>query len=310
MTLQQLYYFKVIAKYMHFRKAAELIHISQPSLSQSIKNLENELGVPLFKKNGRNVEMTRYGETFLYKAQSILDEVEKLKKTMADMNKELISEIRIGCIAPISNDYLPNLISDFLKSDEFNEIKFSCDQGITKKLVSDVLNDKIDIGFGSYFNDNEEFRELEFYPVIEEEMSVIVPANHALAQYKSIELEMIEHFPVITINYSSSLGKKMKKIFKDNKININQACEVYDEHTIGVLVEKGIGIAYLPETVEIKKMIQDQKIKKVVVRNVKESRKIYMFYKKNIKDYKAVKKFIDYALKNNITKKEKNHGLY
>ena len=80
MNLNQLYYFKTVAQLQHFRKAAEKLNISQPSLSLSISNLEKELGTYLFERQGRNVSLTKYGEIYLEyvkEALSILEIGEK-----------------------------------------------------------------------------------------------------------------------------------------------------------------------------------------------------------------------------------------
>ena len=75
MNLNQLYYFQKVAQLQHYHQAARELNISQPSLSRSISNLEEDLGVQLFKKNGRNIELTKYGKIFLEHVNRILEEV-------------------------------------------------------------------------------------------------------------------------------------------------------------------------------------------------------------------------------------------
>ena len=76
MTLNQLLYFQTISKYQHFRKAAEKLNLSQPSLSRSIASLEDELGIVLFERQGRNIRLTKYGRIFLEHTDRILQEVD------------------------------------------------------------------------------------------------------------------------------------------------------------------------------------------------------------------------------------------
>ena len=73
MNLNQLYYFKTVAKLQHFRNAADELNISQPSLSQAISNLENELGTYLFERHGRNVKLTKYGKLYLEYVEEALN---------------------------------------------------------------------------------------------------------------------------------------------------------------------------------------------------------------------------------------------
>ena len=82
MTLNQLLYFQAVAKYEHFRLAAASLNISQPSLSRSIANLEEELGIILFERKGRTVKLTKYGRLFLEHANRILTDVQLAEKQM------------------------------------------------------------------------------------------------------------------------------------------------------------------------------------------------------------------------------------
>ena len=90
MNLNQLYYFKTVAKLQHFRNAADELNISQPSLSQAISNLENELGTYLFERQGRNVKLTKYGKLYLEYVEEALNTLEigekKLKQVTINDN--------------------------------------------------------------------------------------------------------------------------------------------------------------------------------------------------------------------------------
>ena len=88
MTLNQLTYFQKIAQLEHFRLAANELNISQPSLSRSMDTLENELGIPLFEKNGRNITLTKYGKMFLEHVDRILEEVRTAEQKMYHLTQE------------------------------------------------------------------------------------------------------------------------------------------------------------------------------------------------------------------------------
>ena len=82
MELQQLRYFAIAAKYQHITRAANELHVAQPAVSGTIKRLENELGVSLFEKNGRNIALTREGELFYGKIKKILNELDYLPEVL------------------------------------------------------------------------------------------------------------------------------------------------------------------------------------------------------------------------------------
>ena len=112
MTLNQLTYFQKIAQLEHFRLAANELNISQPSLSRSMDTLENELGIPLFEKNGRNITLTKYGKMFLEHVDRILEEVRTAEQKMYHLTQEG-GHIDIAYVSPLANHYICLLYTSF-----------------------------------------------------------------------------------------------------------------------------------------------------------------------------------------------------
>ena len=96
MELYQLNYFKTVAETKHFTRAAEKLHIAQPSLSKAIAKLEAELDVPLFERNNKSVYLTEYGSAFLQRVSKILIEVDEAVEELQDMAGNGSGDIRIG----------------------------------------------------------------------------------------------------------------------------------------------------------------------------------------------------------------------
>ena len=113
MTLNQLTYFQKIAELEHFSRAAEELNISQPSLSRSIDTLEQELGLPLFEKQGRNVILTKYGRIFLEHAGRILEEVRTAERKMQYLTQNG-GHVDIAYVSPLANYYIPHTVRSFL----------------------------------------------------------------------------------------------------------------------------------------------------------------------------------------------------
>ena len=133
MNLNQLYYFQKVAQLQHYHQAAKELNISQPSLSRSIANLEEELGVSLFQKNGRNIELTKYGSIFLEHVNRIIDEIKIAENKMKSLAGSSSGHIDIGYVFPLAKSYIPRLVRSFLNQQENHEITFSLSQEITKK---------------------------------------------------------------------------------------------------------------------------------------------------------------------------------
>ena len=112
MTLNQLLYFQTISRYQHFRKAAEKLNLSQPSLSRSIASLEDELGIVLFERQGRNIRLTKYGRIFLEHTDRILQEVDTATSTMRALAGDE-GTVDIAYVFPLAGHYIPHMVRRF-----------------------------------------------------------------------------------------------------------------------------------------------------------------------------------------------------
>lgn len=291
MTLQQLYYFQAIAELQHYNKAAEKLHVTQPSLSKAMANLEEELGIALFEKRGRNVALSKYGAMFLSHVERIIEEKELAEREVKQLVDATTGHIDIAYITPIAQYYIPRLVRQFLSREENQHVTFTFTQSYTDRMLEGLKHNEFDVIFGSMADEDN----LEFIPIIKEELVVIVPAGHPLADKKSIELSEIEECSHITYSEQSAMGKYVRKIFKSNHIQMHIVCEASDEAAIGALVAEQFGVAYVALTWEIKELVRKGKVKKIKVEGQEKYRRIYMIYEKDKYQIPAVKNFIRYV---------------
>ena len=117
MNLFHIRYFVKLAEVGHYTKAAQELHITQPSLSHAISQLENELGVPLFEKNGRNTTLTRFGDEFLACAKQTIS---TLDGGVDSIQREARGDgvIRVGFLRAFGTQFVPQLASQFLKENK------------------------------------------------------------------------------------------------------------------------------------------------------------------------------------------------
>ena len=145
MNLNHLYYFKTLARVEHYTRAAQELSITQPSLSHAISCLEDELGTYLFEKQGRRVVLTKYGKIFLQYVTNSLDMLEVgIKRTKA-MTSESSGIIDLGYIFTLGSHFVPDLVSEFLKTQEGKSIDFTFNQGITKNILAGLKDEKYDV---------------------------------------------------------------------------------------------------------------------------------------------------------------------
>lgn len=290
MNLNQLYYFQKIAKLQHYHQAAKELNISQPSLSRSISNLEEELGVSLFQKNGRNIELTKYGRIFLEHVNRILDEINIAENKMKSLAGSRSGHIDIGYVFPLAKTYIPRMVRNFLNQEQNHEITFSLSQEITSQLIVDLKEEKYDIIFGSYVPNEPK---IEFIPVVNQEMVIITPPEHPLKHKSSLVLEDLLSYPVIGYDRTSGLGQYTHSLYRQNHMEPSIAFETSDENAIASLVAEDFGIGFVAHV----ESLREYDIEILHLTNMKPYHTVYMAYLKDKPMIPAVRKFIDFVKK-------------
>lgn len=155
MNIEYLKYFAELAKLQHYGKAAKALNISQPGLSHAIKTLEDEYGVPLFQKEGRNVSLSRYGKELMQDVEEILDAYLRMEERAAGLRTEE-KTVRIGTVYPLAAGTIPHMLREFGAT-----FPFIIYNRLTPEIEEGLLDGKYDIGFCSELLKSEE---LEYYP--------------------------------------------------------------------------------------------------------------------------------------------------
>ena len=211
MNLYHLRYFVTLAHMEHYTRAADLLAITQPSLSHAISSLESELGVKLFKKNGRNVTLTKYGKSFLTDAEDVL---QKLDASVGSLQLAGKGEghIDIAFLRTLGSDFVPRILRRFLDENQGKQIDFAlhCDKVITNEILKGIKEQKYDIGFCSKINDEPL---IEFIPVAKQDLVVIVPPDHPFASKSEIHLEETLEYKQIIYKSGSGLRHIIDHLF-------------------------------------------------------------------------------------------------
>ena len=288
MTLKQLQYFYHAATLQHFNQAAEKANISEPSLSRSIASLEDELGVLLFEKKGRNIQLTKAGQVFLQHVTTILNEVQRTETKMQQIATDG-GHIDIAYVSPLARSYIPKTIRSFLSEDQNKNVVFNFHQDITSRNIEGLKNGTYDLIFGS-FSENEP--NIEFIPIIQQEMVVILPQEHPLSEKVVVTSDVFKHYPVLGYDRSSGLGKYTRNFFRKHNVSPEFICESPDEIGIASLVAEGFGIALVADVTSIHR---DDILIKHLIPNETFSHTVYMGYMKGQYQLPAVKRLIQFV---------------
>lgn len=288
MTLNQLGYFYQAAVLQHFNQAAEKMNISEPSLSRSISSLEDELGVTLFEKRGRNVILTKAGEIFLEHAMQILDDVKRAENKMHHLATDG-GHIDIAYVSPLAREYIPRTVRNFLSLEQNKNITFNFNQDITSVNIEGLKKGAYDLIFGSY-SANEP--NIEFVPIIKQEIVAILPAGHPLSRKEALQAADFADYQVLGYNRHSGLGKYTRSFFKEHGIAPNFICESPDENGIASLVAQGFGIALVAD---VDTIYRDEICIRPLISSESFSHTVYMGYMRGKYQLPAVQRFIAFV---------------
>ncbi len=297
MNLYQLYYFRTLSKLEHYTKAAAQLSMTQPSLSHAISSLENELGVPLFEKQGRNVVLTRYGKLFLPYVENAINELEAGIKKIKEMTGNTTGVISIAFIYTISSHFIPNLIASFKKDKQNRNIKFLLQEGVTTTeectaaLIRGLKDEKFDLIFVSLIPQEPN---IEFISVCEQKLVALIPNDCPLASHETIDLKDTEPYPLIHYTHKTGLKQEINRLFQKVNIIPKVYCEVEDEISMAGLVAVNIGIAIVPDS----PTFHNFNIKVLPIDNPTYTRVIYLGYMKNRFLAPPVQHFKNFIIKN------------
>ena len=299
MNLNHLSYFRVLAKLEHYTQAAEELSITQPSLSHAMSALEKDLGTYLFEKQGRNIKLTKYGKIYYEYVDKALSELERGEKKLKELTNVSTGTIELGYIYTLGPNFVPKLIKNFTNADENKNIKFLFGQGTTQSLIKDLKEEKYDMVFCSLVDDEPD---IEFIPIANEELVVIVSNEHPLAKNESVDLTEVASYPFIGFSEKSGIRSLISDLFKEVDINPNIICEVEEDNAVAGLVEINYGIAVVPKISSLKYY----NVKVLPIINPKHERFIYLATLKNRYLTPSVNLFKKYSIeygKNNFLNK-------
>lgn len=291
MNLHQLDYFVTLAHVQHYTRAAKALMITQPSLSHSISNLEEELGTKLFEKAGRNVILTKYGEEFLECAEKTLSTLNDGIRRIRSMTGEDEGRIDLGFIYTRGSEFVPHVVKHFQNENPERHVNFTFANGSTAGMIEGLKNKKLDVAFCSRL-ENE--KSIEYTPVSEEKLVAVVPVDHELADRTSVTLRELGQYPQIGFTQTSGLYNVISELYENAGIKPNVIYELEEDTALAGMVSYGFGVAIMPHIPNLENM----KLKVIPIENMNYRRYIYMAVLKNRYLPPMCMDFIEFMKKN------------
>lgn len=238
--------FRAAAEEMSFRKAAELLHLSQPAVSQQIRALEEECGARLFDRaggegHGTQIALTEAGRVLLRYATKAAETMAEAQRALAALNDEVVGELRLGASTTVAQYVLPRILGAFLK--QYPHVHLSLVSGNTEEIVEAVAEERVALGIieGPAMR-----RDVKTERMVRDEMVLIVSPNHGWAKTGAIEPEDLANVPLLLRERGSGSRRVVERALKQVGLplrSLKVAMELDSTETIisGVEAELGVG---------------------------------------------------------------------
>lgn len=249
LELRHLRYFLAVAEDLHFRKAAERLYISQPGLSRQIKEMEAGIGVPLFERHSRKVELTKAGLYLQVEFKKYAKELENIVQHAKLLNDGLLGSLKLGYVGSAMQGVIPELLLAFRK--QHPKVLFDLKEMDNQKQIDGLMSYDIDIGFVRLERIP---KGLKTYPVLKEPFCLVLPKAHPVnsKNFKNMSQLKDEPFILFDLKYSSSYYEKVMQIFDDSGFTPIVTHNTIHASSIYKLVEHNFGISIVPKSLQLK----------------------------------------------------------
>ena len=244
MELDQLRYFCAIVDAGGFSRAARQIHVSQPSLSQQIRKLEDELGARLFDRLGRSVRLTELGRAFLPHARGVLRELEAARGDVLERKASIGGTICVGVIPTIAPYFLPPLLTAF--SRQHPEARVTVVEEITPLLLEKLRAGGVDAALVALPLPVRS-HEFEALPLLREKLYAVLPNRHPLARGPALSLSDLSGEPFLLLRDGHCFRETAVAACKRAHLNPQIVFESGQFSSILSMVSAGLGVSVVPE---------------------------------------------------------------
>jgi len=284
-TLQQLRILKAIATEKNFTKAAEVLYVSQPSLSKQIKTLEKNLDILLINRESNRISLTENGKVFLQYSERILALCEESCRALIDLKNGDRGNLTVGASQTIGTYLMPRVLALFAQNHPQIDLKVQVNS--TRIIAKNVINREIDIAVVGGEIPDELKKNLTVEHFVEDELSLIISKSHPFAKKKKINKDDLYHLNFITLNSNSTIRKFIDNILIQNQIETKQfkiIMQLNSIEGIKTAVSLGLGAAFVSSSA-IEKEIELETIEILTIENIKITRTLSII--SNPESYKS-----------------------
>ncbi len=274
LNIHELNVFIEAALAQNFSVAARRLYLSQPAVSLHISNLEKQLGLELFRRNGRSIQLSAAGQVLLPLAQEAMRQVKQIEETMCSLKGVLIGELSIACSTTVGKYVLPRLVAGFRR--EHPDVRVTIHIMSRRAAIEWLLAGRADIAVVSARLNHG--AELEYQEFLEDEIILIAPADHPWADGRTVVPADLLTVPFILREPAAGTYELLMEGLSQHGLDISQlrvALMLADAEAIEMSVEAGIGVAFVSRMAASRGLALG-KIVQVPVAGMPLGRRIYM----------------------------------
>lgn len=282
--------FKIFADLVEsesFSKSARLNGITQSAVSQQLRAMERNFQVLVLDRSQKGFRLTREGQRLYEAAKEILHQYEKLNSELQEMKKVISGTIRLATIYSIGLHELPPFIKRFLQ--DYPAVNVRVEYRRSNLVYEDILHNAVDLGLVAFPN---KVRQIEVLPFREDELVLICPPTHPLAERKAIDIQEMAGHRFIGFDPDIPTRKAVDSILREHKIETEPVMEFDNIETVKRAVEIDAGVAIVPR-VTVSQEVSQGTLSAVTLNGVPQTRPLAILHRKGRALTPAIKKFIE-----------------
>ncbi|AZV59933.1 LysR family transcriptional regulator [Peribacillus frigoritolerans] len=279
--------FVTLVEVKNFTKTAEILLMSQPSVSLHIKKLEEEFQTKLFLRSPKFLKVTLTGEILYDRAKQMITIYEQTRQDIQEHDRSIKGELKIGASFTIGEYILPSLLIDL--QEEYPELELQVVIGNTEEIVQAVRLYKVDIGL---IEGQTNEKELSVHPFMQDELFIVSSNNHELANKDDVEITDLHDQAWVTREVGSGTREYLNHVIRSNGLKIKSILTISSNQGIKeTLIKNGAGLALLSRSV-IERDVKNKILSIIQVKDESFNRTLSYVYSPIMKDKKNVKTFI------------------
>ncbi|KZL89116.1 LysR family transcriptional regulator [Clostridium magnum] len=241
MDVKQLQTFIVLARLLNFRAAAEELNYSQSTVSDHIRNLEQELGVKLFERIGKKVFLNEEGNKLISPAQKMLQDAEEIHE-LFNKGEKVHGDLRIGAAETLCAFWLPPLLKEYTKI--YPKVRIILKMADCLEFHELLEKNIVDVAFS--LHDESKRKDLFQIDIFDDSTVFVASPDHPFSTFKKIAMDELENQSFILVESESGYTMELKKLFKKLNVQVDAIMELGSIEAIKQCVKEGLGISFLP----------------------------------------------------------------